>query len=204
MSISAHLQAILLLTAYLPGSRKDGARPLSTTEWNHVALHLSSKQMDPESLLDVDGLESLSDLGVDAISMERLQGLLSRSMALGMSMQKWIASGMWVISRKDEHYPVKYKSKLGRLCPPVLFGFGDSSLLNSDLIAVVGSRNADPKDLDITTKLSQLATDSGLGVLSGAARGVDETAMVAALEHGGYSVGVASDSLLRLASSAKY
>jgi predicted Rossmann fold nucleotide-binding protein DprA/Smf involved in DNA uptake len=204
MSLSAHHQAILLLTAYLPGSRKDGVRPLSTTEWNQVAVHLSGKQMDPESLMEPDGLEALSDLGVQSISMERLQGLMSRSMALGMSLQKWLASGMWILSRKDERYPSAYKTKLGRQSPPILFGFGDASLLNSELIAVVGSRNADPRDLEITSKLAHVASDTGLGVLSGAARGVDETAMIAALDHGGFSVGVASDSLLRLASSAKY
>jgi len=203
MTITPHHQAILLLTTHLPGSKKNAERPLTTLEWNQVAMHLKMKQMDPESLLEVNGLEALKDLNTKGITIERLKSLLSRSMVLGISMQKWLSTGMWVLTRKDEHYP-KCLKKLGRFSPPVLFGFGDVRLLNNEIISIVGSRNADSYDLEVTQNLARIVSKAGVTVLSGAARGVDETAMIAALDYGGISIGVTSDSLLRSATSSKY
>ncbi|MDZ7926455.1 MAG: DNA-processing protein DprA [Agrobacterium sp.] len=71
-------------------------------------------------------------------------------------------------------------------------------------MAVVGSRDADDEDLAYTGRLGAEAAAQGYSLVSGGARGVDQSAMLGALESQGTAVGVLADSLLRSATSAKY
>ena len=59
-------------------------------------------------------------------------------------------------------------------------------------------------DLDYSRALGQRAAAAGVSIVSGGARGVDETAMLGALQSEGTAVGVMADSLLRACTGAKY
>jgi predicted Rossmann fold nucleotide-binding protein DprA/Smf involved in DNA uptake len=69
---------------------------------------------------------------------------------------------------------------------------------------VVGSREAGEADLAYAAELGRLAAAQGRSIVSGAARGVDEAAMLGALEGEGTVIGVLADSLSRTAMSARY
>jgi predicted Rossmann fold nucleotide-binding protein DprA/Smf involved in DNA uptake len=84
------------------------------------------------------------------------------------------------------------------------FGAGDRSLLSKGGLAVVGSRHIDAAAEAFACAVGRSAAQSGLQLISGAARGVDETAMHGAFEEGGAVIGVMADSLLRAAVSGKY
>jgi len=71
-------------------------------------------------------------------------------------------------------------------------------------LAVVGSRDAGHADLAFAAKLGAQASRQGISIVSGGARGIDEAAMLGALENEGTAIGVLADSLLRAAISAKY
>jgi predicted Rossmann fold nucleotide-binding protein DprA/Smf involved in DNA uptake len=86
----------------------------------------------------------------------------------------------------------------------VLFGCGNRNLLNQGGVAVVGSRNAADQEVAFATKLGNDAALQGLSTVSGGARGVDEAAMLGALDREGMVVGVLADGLLRAATSARY
>ncbi|MBS3934137.1 MAG: hypothetical protein KGZ35_07255 [Truepera sp.] len=43
------------------------------------------------------------------VSLERLQGLLGRGVALGFAVEKWTSQGLWIISRGDGRYPKRLK-----------------------------------------------------------------------------------------------
>ena len=77
-------------------------------------------------------------------------------------------------------------------------------LLGRGGIAVVRSRDADQEDIAFTENLGDSAAKQGYSVVSGAARGVDESAMLGALKNEGTANGVMADSLLRAATSAKF
>jgi len=76
--------------------------------------------------------------------------------------------------------------------------------LNQRSIAVVGSRNASDHDLNYADGLGAAAAESGISIISGGAKGIDEAAMLGALQVDGTAVGVLADSLLRACSSQKY
>lgn len=204
MNINVQTQAVLLLTAYFTKPAKDDPRPLTPTEWGRFALWLKEKGFSPSDLLTEDPIKLLTGWVDGKVTLDRIRFLLGRAGAFGLALEKWQRAGLWVLTRSDAEYPVRLKKHLKTDSPPVLFGCGNRNLLNRGGIAVIGSRDASADDLAFTTRLGEAAAVQGLSIVSGGARGVDETAMLGALEHEGTAVGVLSDSLLRSATSAKY
>lgn len=75
-----------------------------------------------------------------------------------------------------------------RAAPPFLFYTGAADLLTADGIGMCGSRNASDEGLRAATACGEVATQQGLTVVSGYARGVDTTTHVSALSSGGSTV----------------
>ena len=138
------------------------------------------------------------------ISAERIIELLKRGHSLALAMEKWQRAGLWVVTRSDAEYPKRLKQRLKTDCPPVLFGCGNKDLLNSGGLAVIGSRNASDTDLAFTDQIGIKAASENIAIISGGARGVDETVMIGALRQGGMVVGVMADRLLRAVTSSKW
>ncbi|MFY9824169.1 MAG: DNA-processing protein DprA [Thermoanaerobaculia bacterium] len=205
MNVSTQTQAILLMTAWFTKPAKGDAKPLTPTEWGRFAAWLKEQNRSPEALLASGDPQECLDGWLDpTVTPARIRYLLGRSGALGLALEKWQRSGLWVMTRSDADYPSRLKKRLKLDAPPVLFGCGDRQLLDRGGIAVVGSRAASEADLDFTARLGAEIAAQGFSVVSGGARGVDETAMLGALAKEGTVVGVLSDSLLRTATSAKY
>ncbi len=201
---SARTQAILLLTAHFSKAADTSVKPLSNKEWGTFALWLHERRMDPEKLLTGDLASTLEGWTDQKITLPRLEQLLQRGTALALAMEKWERSGLWVITRSDSDYPKRLKEKLGHSAPPVLFGCGNRAILNRGGIGVVGSRNASADNLKYSTHLGALAAATGLSVVSGGARGIDEAAMLGTLEAEGMAIGVMANELLSSATSSKY
>ena len=204
MQVSSQAQAVLLLTSHFTKPDKGEPRPLSTHEWGKFAYWLKDRGLQPDSLLSEDPRRLLSGWMDRGITQDRIEYLLGRGGALGFALEKWQRAGLWVLTRSDSEYPERLKKRLKLEAPPVLFGCGNRSLLNGRGIAVVGSRNASDDDLSFATQLGADAASQAFSVVSGGARGIDESAMLGALEREGTVVGVLADSLLRSATSAKY
>ena len=204
MNINNQTQAVLLLTTYFGKPMKDEPKPLSPTEWGRLAHWLKGQKILPETLLQQDPADVMAGWVDRTITPGRIRHLLDRAGALGLAAEKWARAGLWVLTRADPAYPARLKKRLGNDSPPVLFGCGRRNLLNLGGIAIIGSRHASEQDLAFTSCLGSEVARQGLSVVSGGARGVDEAAMLGALEREGTAVGVLSDSLLRVATSAKY
>ena len=197
-------QSILLLTASLGRADPGNARPLSNSEWARFAIWLKHHDLAPASLLASGWKDVVAGWTDPAVSLARLEALLNRGAALGLALEKWQRAGLWVLTRSDADYPARLKKRLRANAPATLFGCGNRRLLNAGGIAVVGSRKADDEDLHFAEDLGRQAGEQGRTIVSGGARGVDESAMLGALEREGTAVGVLADSLLRACLSGKY
>ena len=202
--LSPTAQATLLLTSYFSKSSNEITKPLSNAEWGRFALWLKDKSITPADLLVGDPQALLQGWHDTRISAERIIELLKRGHSLALAMEKWQRAGLWVVTRSDSEYPKQLKQRLKTDCPPVLFGCGNKALLNTGGLAVVGSRNASDPDLAFTDQVGAKAAAENIAIISGGARGVDETVMIGAMRQGGMVVGVMADRLLRAATSSKW
>ena len=204
MQVTQNTQAVLLLTAYFSKPRTDEPKPLTVKEWGRFAHWLKDQSIKPEQLIVGDPNRFLATWHDKTVTADRIKRLIDRGPALALTMEKWTRSGLWVVTRSDVAYPSTLKRKLKSDSPAFFFGCGNEKLLNAGGISVVGSRRASDDDLKFAETVGRSAADQGFSIVSGGARGIDEAAMLAALDAGGTVVGVLSDSLLRASSSQKY
>ncbi|MEP7274314.1 MAG: DNA-processing protein DprA [Acidobacteriota bacterium] len=196
-SISANTKSILLLTAPLMTGRGESSSSMLTPrEYNRLETSLRNQGSQPADLLEGDFAELIKGCGAD---LERLERLLSRSFILSEVIERWESRAMWVVSREDSAYPRRLKDRLKEHAPALLYGCGDQMILEDGGLAIVGSRNVDDALIESTKDIGRLAAESHCIVFSGAARGIDQAAMLGALEAGGKVGGVMADSLERAA-----
>ena len=197
--LSPNGQAILLLTAPLIAGR-DTSSPdlLSPGEYKRLAQHLRELKHQPSDLLSPDAEELLHKCQ-PIIDAGRLQRLLGRGFLLSQVIERWQARAIWVVSRADPDYPRRLKVRLREDSPAVLYGCGDMALLETGGLAVVGSRHVDDALIEYTMDVGHLAARSGRTIVSGGAKGIDQSAMRGALEAGGKVSGVLADSLEKTA-----
>lgn len=196
--ISADGQAIALACTALAGGREHSARPLAPTDWVGLSASLSSADLRPRDLIGMDAAAIGERLGLSEAPSRRLATLMSRGGQLALELERLASLGIWLTTQADEAYPEHLKTRLGRTAPPVLFGAGPRSQLSDRAIGVVGSRDASENALEFAAALAARAVQQGFAVVSGAARGIDITAMLGAVAAGGNAVGVTVDPLERL------
>lgn len=197
-------QAVMLLTVSFGKANSASSRPLSTNEWARFAVWLKNHELEPASLLKGSLDDLLAGWKDRMITIPRIRFLLGRGAALGLALEKWHRAGLWVLTRSSPEYPERLKRHLHVTSPPVLFGCGNKALLNSGGIAVIGSRDASHDDLAFAADLGSEAASQGFSIVSGGARGIDQSAMQGALDKEGTVVGVLGDSLLKSATSSRY
>lgn len=204
MTLSPNTQAILLLTAPLIAGRDAASSDLLTLgEYKRLARFLREQQRQPADLLTA-GAQELLKILLQHFENDRLNRLLSRGFLLSQALEHWQARAIWVVSRADDDYPKRLKAHLKDDAPPVLYGCGDSSILETGGLAVVGSRHVDNELVEYTEDIGRLAAKAHRTVVSGGARGIDQAAMRGALNAGGRVTGVLADSLERTAMNREH
>lgn len=203
--IDKNIQAILLLCTHFSESKKGEPKPLTPTEFRRFSSWLFDNKIEPKLL--IDDFKKIIDLWQDPkekISSDRLRYLLGRGLEMSLSLDKWQSAGIWIMSRKDPEYPYRLKDKLQDAMPSILFGVGNKKLLNTGGLGVVGSRNITKNDQQFTSEIAKKAALDGRSIVSGGARGVDETAMLSALDSEGTAIGILADGLLEKSLSKKW
>ena len=194
---SANTQAVLLLTSPLlqEGGRAASKEPvLSAAEYAQLAAHLQQERVEPADLINGSRDNLLTTLA-SSFAAERMNRLLSRGFQLSQAVEHWANRSISVIGRADDAYPRRFKQRLKRAAPPLLYACGNLELLTAPALAVVGSRSTPEALLRQAQAIGELAAAAGVVIASGAAKGVDETAMLGSLSAGGYAIGVVADSL---------
>lgn len=198
-------QAIFLLCGRF-GSKDDGsAKPLTLKQYNEVANWLHQNDMRPANLLEEEGRSRLSEFGDDGkLTKDRLMSLLDRGTALAMEVEEWTNKGGWILARSDKNYPNRLRRRLRHLAPPILYGVGDPTLMEHGGVSMVGSRDSSNASLAFVEDLANRCAEEGVPVVSGGARGVDQTSMESALEAGGLVVGALANGLAKAARKKAY
>lgn len=182
---------VVLLVSRLCG---DGVEPLKAAEYWDLHRRLGG---EPQVLLGRSEGEIAGGHGIGSDLAARVVRLLDRATAMAFELERLGQSGVFTLTPFDERYPERLVERLGTKAPPLLHAAGDLGLLRSGGLGVVGSRNVTDDGAEAARAAAERAARLGYALISGGARGVDQTAMSAAFEAGGAVVGVLAESLSR-------
>ncbi len=149
-------------------------------------LKLLQKMKSPEAIFRGSATE---------LEAAGLSGSQARNVASGCSFedavnqqQRMLATGAQLVTIHDELYPQRLREIFDP--PLLLFAIGDTALMSSHSLAVVGTRSPTPYGLAATERLSADLARAGLTIVSGMARGIDTAAHRATLANQGSTIAV--------------
>lgn len=184
--------AAVLLVSHLAA---DGVKPLKASEFWALGDQLCFEEY-PGALLGRTE-EDLFRMGLAKDTAGRVVRLLDRATSMAFELERLDQLGVRTLTPFDEGYPPRLVDALGSEAPALLHTAGGPELFHSPGLGVVGSRNVTEEGAEIARELGRRAARLGIPLVSGAARGVDQTAMNGAIESGGAVVGVPAHSLTR-------
>lgn len=205
-SLSPDTQAVLLLCGAL-GRNDRELPPLTLGQYNVFATALNTIGKRPGDLIGASGPSDAlvgeacavpnANGRVKSASPERIAALLRRGVTLSTALDKWASYGVRVVSRADESYPARLRKHLGAKAPALLYYAGNAALLFGGGMAFVGARDITEEATDMLRSVVRGCVDLGMNVVSGGARGADQTAMQEAFSCGGKVIGVLPCDLLK-------
>lgn len=139
--------------------------------------------------------EDLISIGYSTGEAKRILSLLSDEDILAWYLNRAKQANCVPITRISRLYPHSLRQRLGSDCPACLWTKGDISLLCKPAVALVGSRDLNPDNLEFAKEAGKRAAKQGLVLISGNARGADKTAQNACLANGGQVISVVADPL---------
>ena len=71
---------------------------------------------------------------------------------------------LWVVTRADPDYPRRLKTRMRGNAPPVLYGCGDRTILESGGLAVVGSRNVGEDLIEYAEDVGRLSAEANIAI----------------------------------------
>ena len=139
--------------------------------------------------------EDVMGLGYDREMAARILELLSQQEQLDWYLKQAAKAGCIPVSRISEQYPLVLRKRLGVDCPGCLWMKGDPALLKKPAISLVGSRALRAENAAFAREVGRQAARQGYILVSGNAKGADQTAQNACLEAGGQVISIIADSL---------
>lgn len=183
-------EGFLLLTSHLGNPRR---HPLTVPQLRELTrcVMRSTRPREDRELTQ----EDLIALGCAGETAERVIMLLNDRPLLHAYIEQGKDRGCIPLSRVSPSYPIRIRQCLGVDTPGCLWVKGDLSLLNKPAVALVGSRDLSAPNAEFARRVGQLAAQYGLVLISGNARGADQTAQESCLRAGGSVIVVAADSI---------
>ena len=204
MVISPECKVATYLTGHFGKSASENSKPLSPTEWTRLKSLLAKRDIPIADLLKTNPEDVIHGADLNSVTPCRIKNLLDKSTSMSFQLEEWIRAGLWVVTKSDPQYPKLMIDRLGDGAPPVLYGCGNLTPLTKYGVAIVGSRNAVKEDLEFASSLAKELTNYDYSIISGGAKGIDQSAMQSALDAEGDCVGVLASDLFRAATSSLY
>ena len=139
----------------------------------------------------------LQALGYSPEAANHILMLLSRQDQLDYYVNQAGKYDCYPITRISKLYPMALRQRLGIDCPGCLWAKGDGSLLSRPAVALVGSRDLYQENRMFAQEIGRQAALQGYVLVSGNARGADQTAQESCLQYGGQVISIVADSLAK-------
>ncbi len=180
----------LLLTSSLGNPER---KPLTIPQFRELTRRMRQveKPLRSGELQEKDLLK----IGVDLPIAQRILDLLSQQEQLKWYLEKGAGKDCYPLTRNSSEYPGILHRRLNMEAPGVLWTKGDRQLLKKPAVALVGSRELGEDNKAFAQELGKQAALQGYVLVSGNARGADQTAQGSCLEYGGKVIAVVADEL---------
>ncbi len=183
-------QGFLLLTSPLG----DPQRKILTM--SQLRILSSRVKMAEKSPLDRElQPEDLLSLGYRREMAQRIWSLLQDRQLLQYYCAQAAKQDCRCLTWATADYPGRLKQRLGEETPGCIWCKGDLSLLTQPKVALVGSRDLQESNRHFAREVGRQAALQGYVLVSGNARGADQTAQNACLRAGGRIISIVADSL---------
>lgn len=183
-------RGFLLLSSHLGDPRR---KVLSAAQLRTLAFRAGQMEV-PDNIRELTE-KDLRDLGYNEIMADRILRLLSQEELL----EDYLSQARWrdctPITRNSGNYPPLLRSRLGWEAPGCLWAKGDLDILNRPAISLVGSRNISMRNQLFASSVGTYAARKGYVLISGNARGADQTAQESCLRAGGQVISIVADAL---------
>jgi len=190
--LTAAEQGLLLLCCPL----EDGMTPLTAAQYRRLRELVREHRTEEDGSRELTGSD-LAAIGCSPRECEQILCLLGRQQALQAAMARWQHWGIDICTRLSPDYPKLLKTRLGDDAPAVLFLLGDRRILRMEGISLVGSRQLRPEGEAFAAAAGKMAARNGHVLISGNARGADQTAQKACLQAGGCVMAFVADRLTK-------
>lgn len=188
--MNAREKGFLLLTCWLGSPERQVLTPAQLRKLSERVRLMPPPEEDRQLLP-----EDMVALGYDRESANRIVALLEEEALMELYLQKAKRAGCAPITRVSPGYPAQLRRRLGEDAPASLWAKGDVTLLDTPMVALVGSRELREENRSFAEEVGKQAALQGYTLVSGNARGSDKTAQNACLRHGGSVISVVADEL---------
>ena len=170
-------------------------KPLTVAQLRYLGQRMQEMESPREDreLTEAD----LLSLGYGREKAQHILRLLEDGEVLDYYLAQGKLHGCTPVTRITEGYPRLLTRRLGGDAPVCLWTKGDSSLLDTPAIALVGSRELRPENRDFAEAVGAYAAEKGLTLVSGNARGADKAAQNSCLKAGGSVISIVADELAK-------
>ena len=162
----------------------DGRKPMTLPQIRVLRARMQAEPPPADPARPVNAGD-LRRLGYDWQTADRIARLLDREGELDAYLSLGAQAGACPLTRISPAYPARLEGRLGSEAPAVLFYKGDLSCLEGPAAAVVGSRDLTAAGAAFARQAGELIARSGWTLISGNARGADQSAQAACLAAGG-------------------
>ena len=190
--MNAKERGFLLLTSRLGDPTR---KPLTVAQFRTLAnrVRTMEKPVHPRELTGGD----LVALGYDRETARQILQLLQQEELLDRYVKQGLRHSCIPITRVSDAYPPAVRQRLGLDAPGCLWAKGNTALLSTQMIALVGSRDLREENRAFAERVGIEAARQGITLVSGNARGADRVAQQACLDAGGNVISVVADELKR-------
>lgn len=113
------------------------------------------------------------------------------------SLDSLVKQNIRLLTKASNKYPLRLNQF--EVCPPnVLYYKGDIDLLETDCVAMVGTRHSSNYGKECAKKIAKELTDARITVVSGLAMGIDSFSHKAALDNNGKTIAVLGSGLNKI------
>lgn len=180
----------LLLTSHLGDPER---RPLTVAQVRE--LFRRSENMNRREESGEVEVNDFISMGYTYTFSQHIVDILGDEVLLRYYLNRAGKAGCAPITRATKNYPLTVRKRLGLECPGCLWAKGDISLLDTPMVALVGSRDLLERNREFAAEVGRQAALQGYTLVSGNARGADRTAQNACLAAGGRVISVVADEL---------